>query len=111
MAFPSQETLNLARILISSQAGGDLPPNFARLYSQHTRLRERQRGLSSWHSGESQERLNDAVRLIGASFIEREAGVEEWHNGLRRAAELLEWLSHPYLGVIVLAVCHATAST
>jgi hypothetical protein len=95
MVFPSQETLNLARVLISSQAGGDLPPNFARLYSQHTRLRERQRGLSSWHGGESQERLNDAVRLIEASFIEREGEVEEWRNGLRRAAELLEWLSHP----------------
>ena len=97
MAYPSEETLNLARRLTSSLAGRDLPPQFARLYSQHTRLRERQPGLPSWKNEESYERLDDAVRLIEASFIEREAGRTEWRNGLRRAGELLEWLSHPEL--------------
>ena len=37
------------------------------------------------------------MHLIDAALIEREGRQEEreWRQGLRRAAELLEWLSHP----------------
>ena len=37
------------------------------------------------------------VRLIEAAFIQREVGDERWGNGMRRAGEILEWLSLPEL--------------
>jgi len=67
------------------------------LYSQQVRLRANQPGLSGWRQQEADERLEEAVRLLDAALIELEEGGEPSRSwaGLRRAAELLEWLSHP----------------
>lgn len=94
MVKPNSNTVELARKLREKLAGGSLPPSFAKLYSQHTRLRAGQPGLARWRTEEALSRLNDAIELLEAAFIEREAGSESWRIGLRRAAELLEWLSH-----------------
>ena len=70
----------------------------ARLYSHYARLRQEQDGLRSWTDDEAEKRLNDAVELVEAAFIEQEQsdGVDEgWQSSMRRAGEILEWLSHP----------------
>jgi len=96
---PARETVNLAVELRQGVAGSGLPSSFAKLYSQHTRLRERQPGLAGWREEEAFLRLNDAVRLLEAASIERESGSDEWQSAMRRVGELLEWLSHPELNL------------
>jgi hypothetical protein len=97
MAQPSKEVIALATELQNSLAGSRLTPAIAKLYSQHTRLRAGTEGLKGWREDEAGERLNDAIRLIEAAFIKREAGETDWRNGMLRAGEILEWLSHPQL--------------
>ena len=41
--------------------------------------------------------LYDAMRLTSAGLLEKELGIEGWDNSLRRAGEILEWLSHSQL--------------
>src|SRR5207245_3771514 len=64
-------------------------------YSQHVRLRTGQGQLPSFTADEGARRLIDAVRLVDASFAARDRGDADWRTGLRRAAEVLEWLAHP----------------
>lgn len=96
MVRPSDDTMNLLSN-VKQELVEYLPPLFAKLYSQHTRLRESGTGLLNWRDSEASERLNDAMRILEAAFIEREAGSNNWRSGVRRAGELLEWLSHPDL--------------
>ena len=96
MAKPSDDTINLLSN-VRRELVEHLPSLFAKLYSQHTMLREGRTGLRYWGNSEASERLNDAMRILEATFIEREAGSDNWRNGVRRAGELLEWLSHPGL--------------
>ncbi len=71
------------------------PRPIARLYSQHNKLRSGQPGLQSWNQEEFEARLDDAVRLLEAAFLERKAlQTDTWRNGVRRTGELLEWLAH-----------------
>lgn len=97
MTQPSKEVIGLATELQNSLAGSKLTPAIAKLYSQHTRLRAGGKGLTGWREDEAGERLNDAMRLIEAAFIQREVGDTNWRNGMLRAGELFEWLSHPQL--------------
>ena len=99
MASPTDEVARLASLIRETQAGPNLPPAIAKLYSQHTRLREQQPGLASWSDEEANERFKDAVRLLEIAFIERESGGEQWRDAVRRAGELLEWLSHPGISI------------
>ncbi len=97
MAQPSRETLNLAGELRESLAGTTIPKTIAKLYSQHTRLGAGQSGLVNWLETETAECLDYALRLLEAAFAEREGGNESWRESVRRAGEILEWLSHPQL--------------
>ncbi|MBG1242038.1 DEAD/DEAH box helicase [Nostoc sp. NZL] len=97
MTQPSNEVIALAKELQNSLAGSRLTPAIAKLYSQHTRLRAGGKGLTGWRENEAGEQLNDAMRLIEAAFIQREVGDTNWRNGMLRAGELFEWLSHPQL--------------
>lgn len=97
MTRQEEPAVDIARNLLRRLASQRLTPSAARLYSQYTRLRVRQPGLPTWRAAEAASRLNDAVRLIGASFLCRSEGSEDWRAGLRRAGELLEWLDHPEL--------------
>ena len=90
----SDRTLQLAKETRESLAGSSLTPSVAKLYSQHTRLLSSRPGLSSWGRNESVMRLDDANRLIHCALVEREAGEPQWIESMRRAGELLEWLSH-----------------
>lgn len=93
------DILDLARATGRRLAGGTLTPACAKLYSQHTRLEAGQPGLSKWRKTEAESRLEEAVRLIDAGLLQREAGDDNWSDAVLRAAELLEWLSHPDLNV------------
>ena len=97
MAQPKSETVELAAHLRTSFAGDNLTPLVAKLYSQYTRLKEGQPGLTGWGDDEARLSLNDAIRLLEAAFIERDSGNEEWYRSARRAGEVLEWLSNPKL--------------
>lgn len=97
MAERKDDTLDLARSVSKRFAGGSLTPACAKLYSQHTRLDAGQPGLRLWRKNEAEARLDEAVRLIDAGLLQREAGDTNWADAVLRAAELLEWLSHPSL--------------
>src|SRR5262245_217394 len=92
---PSEATERLADRLVRDLAGSKLPPQFAKLYSHHTRLTNRREGLATWSSSEQQQRLDDAIHLVEAGLILREGGRTQFRDCLRRAAEVLEWLTHP----------------
>lgn len=87
----------IARNIIGQLAGERLPPAFAKLYSQHTRLGSGQPGLGMWGENEALDRFNDALRLIDAGLVGQESGSDLWRDAMRRAGELLEWLAHPQL--------------
>ncbi len=93
----NDEVLKLARSVSEGLAGGFLTPACAKLYSQHTRLDAGRPGLTQWRLTEAASRLDDAVRLVDAALFERDAGDANWIEAMLRAAEILEWLSHPTL--------------
>ncbi|MDY7075556.1 MAG: DEAD/DEAH box helicase [Chloroflexota bacterium] len=77
---------------------GEIPRQLAQLYSAHIRL--------AWESEsfpktirQDRELLRDAIKLVETGFFEKEHGVEpvHWQASLRRAGEILEWLSHPQM--------------
>jgi hypothetical protein len=94
---PTKETLDLAVKLREKLAGTTIPKSFAKLYSQHTLLGGRGTGLVSWSETETLDCLDDAMRLLEAAFTERDGGNDNWHESVRRAGEILEWLSHSQL--------------
>lgn len=91
MVQTNVETNLLISQLVETLVQNGLPPTLARLYSHHTRLRENQRGLS-WSQTESNNRLDDVMRLLEAGFIQRQAGDNQWQKTVLRAGEILEWL-------------------
>ena len=94
MADESLDPLAAARAL-RTEVGQRLTPAFAKTYSQYVLLRTGQDGLRNWQEKDFSDRLKDAAALVEAGFICREGGDESWQDALRRAGELLEWLSHP----------------
>lgn len=89
----------LAKAAADRLATDQMSPQVARLYSQHTKLRNRQVGLSSWSDDEANRRLQDAVELVTISDVLRENGDPRWRLCLIRCGELLEWLSHSAIGL------------
>jgi len=79
-----------------------MPRSIARLYSQHVRLGQRQTTEEWWTLQEAFKRLRDAVKLLEVSFLElreKQSDDKRWQSSLRRAGEILEWLSHESMGV------------
>ncbi|MEA5464949.1 DEAD/DEAH box helicase [Leptothoe sp. PORK10 BA2] len=101
---PDEETVALASQLVESLVGsGGLPPDLARLYSHHTRLRENQPGLQTWSQAEANNRLEDVMRLLEAASIQRQSEDNQWQKTVLRAGEILEWL--PISGIDSDEVC------
>jgi hypothetical protein len=94
MPEATAQSIALAKDIYLQLTGRALTPAAAKLYSQHTRIAANQKGLAGWRSDEASERLDDAVQLMEAAFLKRGAGDSDWHYGMRRAGELLEWLTH-----------------
>ena len=80
------------------QMTGEISRSLAQLYSAHIRLAWESRSLPTTLE-QDRERLSDAVKLIDTAFFEKEHGIDPklWQASLRRAAEILEWLSHPQM--------------
>lgn len=95
MADP--ETLAFAKDIRGTFASARLTPSQAKLYSQRIRRDMGRDGLPSFASDEVGTRLEEALLLIEAAWIEQEGGGELWRQSMKRAAEILEWLSQPSL--------------
>src|SRR5258708_7410796 len=92
--MPTEATLRLTRHVRRDHATHRLTPPQARLYSHSLRLSMKQPGLRTYSSGEALARLDEAVMLIECALIERSADQSQsWRGGVKRAAEILEWLS------------------
>lgn len=83
-----------------------MPVLVARLYSQNELLKQERPGLPTWSTEEARFRLDDAAKLLEAASIEQEYGYpkEYWQTSLRRAGEILEWLSHPQMELVTIPV-------
>lgn len=98
VSLTSDEIITMAKDLTERLAGTKLPPELAKLYSQFTRVRDGQPSLEGWRDSEITNRLYDVIRLIEAGKVTREAGyLDIAQKSLKRAAEILEWISHPEL--------------
>lgn len=98
MSETPSEILELVQQKKKRLAGTNLYPLLAKLYSQSTRLHSGQPGIR-WSNEETEERLNEAVLLIEIAFFEQQENISTWKSSLLRAAEILEWLSHPNINV------------
>ncbi|KAF0247023.1 MAG: DEAD/DEAH box [Planctomycetota bacterium] len=112
MAPPRPTILDLVTETRQRLAGSRLTTAQAKLYSQHTRLGLGRPGLAGFKATEADDRLEEVWLLLDAAFAEREsAHFGNWRKGVRRAAELLEWLSDRgfRLGEVPTAVLSAAA--
>ena len=94
----SEDVIALVRDIRTSLAGDALSPLQAKLYSQRVRLQMGRDGLASFSPNELAARLDEAMLLLEAAWIERSAGSDlGWRQSIKRAAEILEWASQPKL--------------
>ena len=96
MATP--ETIRLLTNVRNSLASSSLTEDQAKLYSQRLRLQMRRPGLRSFTDATLRTALDDATLLLESALIERAAQPHEhWRHGIKRAAEVLEFIAHPDL--------------
>lgn len=94
----NEATIAIARDVRHSLAGSALTEPQAKLYSQRLRRDMGRDGLASFSSGDVGIYLDDAMLLLQCAFLEREAyPTNDWQQGMKRAAEILEWLSQSSL--------------
>ncbi|RVM06130.1 DEAD/DEAH box helicase [Sinorhizobium meliloti] len=90
----SEAILELARTIRNTLAADKLSPLQAKLYSQRVRRDMGTEGLASFNAGELNARLDEAMLLLETAWLERKAGADlGWRQALKRAAEVLEWIS------------------
>lgn len=92
MSTLSATLLETIQELGEDLAGSVLNYTTARLYSQHTKLREGATGLPSWKASETVKRLRDAEKLLEAGLLLFDSTPDQAKQYLRRAAELFEWI-------------------
>jgi hypothetical protein len=96
--MPNAAALQTIVQIRTALAGRALTPQQAKLYSQRLRLDSGGVGLSSFSSDEANQRLDDALLLLQTGLIERSANPGgDWRASIKRAAEILEWLSQDRL--------------
>ncbi len=96
--MPSEAVLTIAGRIREELAGSALSPLQAKLYSQRVRRDMGADGLPSFSSAESAARLDEACLLLEAGWLERSADDGRvWTHAVKRAAEVLEWISHAAL--------------
>ena len=92
------EVVRLSRKIRQDLAREELTQSQAKLYSQRIRLEMGRDGLASFTKEEARTRLDEAMLLIEAGWIERNSeGDGAWQQAFKRAGEILEWLSQPSL--------------
>ena len=91
-------TVEIARDTRHRLADSALTERQAKLYSQRLRLDMGREGLVSFTPGDVEVYLDEAMLLLQCGFLERNADpTSEWRDSVKRAAEILEWLSQPSL--------------
>src|SRR5574338_280856 len=96
--MPTATTLRLLAAIRTSLASSSLTARQAKLFSQRLRRQMGQPGLPSFQPGDVGTYLDEAVLLLECALLER--GVDAngpWRAGIKRAAEILEFLSQPDL--------------
>ncbi|MCD5982354.1 DEAD/DEAH box helicase [Pseudomonas sp. CDFA 610] len=96
--MPSDAVLKIAERVRADLAGSALSPLQAKLYSQRVRRDMGANGLPSFTPAELASRLDEACLLLETAWIERSADDgRAWITAAKRAAEVLEWVSHTAL--------------
>jgi len=96
--MPSEAVLRIAESIRTTLAGSALSPLQAKLYSQRVRRDMGADGLASFSPAELTARLDEACLLLEAGWLERAAeDGRSWTDAVKRAAEVLEWISHASL--------------
>ncbi len=92
--MPTPGAIQIATELRSRLAGTALTPGQAKLYSQRIRRDMGQAGLASFSPNDVFSYLEEAMFLVECALIERGADPSgKWRDGVKRAGEILEWLS------------------
>ncbi len=92
--MPTEATIQIAREFRLALAGEALTEGQAKLYSQRLRRAMGQQGLRTFSTGDVSSQLDDAIWLLECALIERSADQEgPWRLGVKRAGDILEWLS------------------
>ncbi|MBB4633277.1 DEAD/DEAH box helicase [Sphingosinicella soli] len=91
-------TLAIAREIRENLAGQALTARQAKLYSQRLRRDMGRDGLASFGSGDVAGYLDEAMLLLESGWLERSADISSpWRTAIKRAAEIIEWLSQSQL--------------
>jgi superfamily II DNA/RNA helicase len=92
--MPTEATIQIAREFRLALAGEAFTEGQAKLYSQRLRRAMGQQGLRTFSTGDVSSQLDDAIWLLECALIERSADQEgPWRLGVKRAGDILEWLS------------------
>lgn len=92
MADP--QTRALAADIAASLAPTGLTPRQAKLYSQRLRLDMGREGLATFRVSDVESYMDEAALLLTASLLDKgELSNDNWRRGVKRAAEIYEWLS------------------
>lgn len=96
--MPSPRVIRLAQTIRTTFAPLALSPLQAKLYSQRVRRDMGAPGLATFSPGERTDRLDEAMLLLEGAWIERRSGEgNSWRQAVKRAAEVLEWISQSSL--------------
>ncbi|UVT18402.1 MAG: DEAD/DEAH box helicase [Nitrospira sp.] len=91
-------TIEVARGIRHSLAGSALTGRQAKLYSQRLRRDMGRDGLASFLPGDVDAFLDEAMLLLHCGLLERRDNRSSaWRDAIKRAAEILEWLSQSSL--------------
>ncbi len=92
--MPTFEALGILRALRRDLAGHALTGRQAKLYSQRIRREMGQPGLATFRETDVAGYLDEALWLIEGALLERSAErASQWRRGIKRGAEILEFLS------------------
>src|SRR6185312_9993873 len=92
------DALTIARDVRETLAPIALTPRQAKLYSQRVRREMGQEGLSSFSPGDVTSYLEEAMLILECGWIERNDDINSpWRASVKRASEILEWLSQTHL--------------
>ncbi len=91
-------TIEFAREIRHALVSSALTQQQAKLYSQRLRRDMGGNSLASFAPGDVDAYIDEAMLLIQCGLLERHAdSTSDWRNGIKRAAEILEWLSQSSL--------------
>lgn len=92
--MPTVEALQIAREVREALAGQALTGPQAKLYSQRLRREMGREGLRSFRPADVPTYVDEAMLLLHCALIERDGDPNSsWREGVKRAGEILEWLS------------------